>query len=238
MPERGVGKALRKALSGEKEEAATPRGEALLLNEHRRAVFEFLCLKPCATPGSVAGALQLSPNAVAWHVQKLVEGGFLRRGAGEEAYPDGLIHPADGPVFQMLGRDMARRVLLAVMEEPGQSLEPLADVVEATRQTVGRAVGALARLGFVSVVRDGRANRYYPTELLAKKRDANGKRVRNFCENLLRRIESEGLKAQVLRRSEQAMIVRLGDRQAAPVLRVGTDPYATVLASQESVLES
>ena len=229
MPERGVGKALRKALAGEREEAVKPGAEALLLNKHRREVFQQLCLKPCATPGAVARALGISPNAVAWHLQKLEEAGFLARAGADAAFPAGLIAATDVGIFLLLAKEAIRAALVAVMNEPGSSLESVATASGSTRQTASRALVVLERDGLVSVVRDGRANRYFPTDLLAQRREGNAKRALAFSEAVLVRLRGEGVRPQVVRRTAQEFMVLLGERPASPFLHLRTDPFTTVL---------
>jgi DNA-binding MarR family transcriptional regulator len=230
MPERGVGRALRAALAGQKRETAKPAGEALVLNEHRRAVLEFLCRKPCATASAIARALDLSPNAVAWHVQKLLEGGYLAKALTEAAYPAGLIPSTDAPLFGLLLQESHRAALLAVLNAPGLHQEEAAEASKLARQTIARALQELEQAGLVSVVRDGRTNRYFPTDLLAQRRDANSKRALAFSDAILARLRAEGLQPQVLRRNAAELLVRLGDRPPAPVLHLRTDPYQTLLA--------
>lgn len=229
MPERGLGRALRKALAGEKEEALPPKGEALLLNEPRRRILEFLCERPCLTPGAAARALNLSPNAVAWHVEKLQDAGYLAAASGDAAYPAGLLPPGDVALFSLLAQDTARGTLVAVFAQPGRTQEEVADHVGAARQTVSRALGELERSGLISVVRDGRVHRYFPTPLLAKRREANAKRALAFSDAVLARLQAERVAPQVLRRNAGEILVRLGDQPRAPFLHLRTDPYAALL---------
>jgi len=231
MPRKGVGGALQKALAGEREETVKRGTETLFLNEHRRAVFAQLCLRPCTTPGGVARALGISPNAAAWHFQKLLEADILLRAGEDAAYPAGLIPGSDVGLFLLLAKDAIRSSLAVVLQEPGLSVEAIAERVKATRQTVSRAMAELERAGLASVVRDGRSHRYFPTELLPTRRDENSKRALAFSEALLARVKREGIRPQVLRRTSHEFMVLLGDRPGAPVLELRTDPYATVLIS-------
>ena len=230
MPEKGIGKALRSAISGQRQEETKPKGEALLLNVHRRAILEFLCRKPCATPSLVARALDLSPNAVAWHFQKLLDGGYLGRAGTEAAYPAGLLPATDVGIFLLLMQERVRSVLVATLEHPGASQDAIAETSGVSRQTAARGLEELERAGLVNVVRDGRTNRYYMTPLLATRRDANAKRALAFSDGVLKMLQAEGLRPQVLRRNSEEILLRLGGGAQAPVLHLRTDPYQTLLA--------
>jgi len=220
---------MQRAMAGEREETVKRGTETLFLNEHRRAVFAQLCLRPCTTPGSVARALGVSPNAASWHFQKLLEGELLLRAGEDAAYPAGLIPGNDVGLFLLLAKEAVRSSLAVVLQEPGLSLEAIAEHAGATRQTVSRAMAELEAAGLASVVRDGRAHRYFATEMLSSRRDENSKRALAFSEALLARVRREGIKPQVLRRTSHEFMVLLGDRPGAPILELRTDPYATIL---------
>src|SRR3989304_1282690 len=60
------------------------------------------------------------------------------------------------------------------------------------RQSASRLAAELADAGLVSIVEDGRFRRVYPTDVLARKRDANRARVDAFVGHLLRGLPSHG----------------------------------------------
>src|SRR3989449_7431875 len=110
---------------------------------------------------------------------------------------------------------------------PGFSFEEMAWGVGPPRQSVSKVASEFAEFGLVRLVDDGRFRRMYPTDLLARKRDANRGRADAFEEAILRRLMEEGLAPELVRREETRLLVRFGTGAKRVLLEVPVDPYAT-----------
>jgi DNA-binding transcriptional ArsR family regulator len=135
----------------------------------------------------------------------------------------------DAPLFAALAVPPRARLLAAAFEDPGASQTELCAALDLPRQSIAKAAAALDDLGLLRIVRDGRRRRYYPTNLLAQRREANRPRARTFAEHLVRRLAEEGLAPRVLRRTPSRLLLRLTYRGQSVSLDLPTDPFATVL---------
>jgi len=72
-----------------------------------------------------------------------------------------------------------------------------------------------------------------PTDVLARKREANRVRADAFGEALVRRLAAEGLSPELLRRDETTLLVRFGMGTQRVLLDLSLDPYGTVLQRLE-----
>lgn len=232
MPEtRRIGRALQAALTqegpGEDLEIEGPS----LSNARRRLVYRSLCLRPCARVGEIGRVLDLSHATVRWHERNLLENGYLEMD-GLHLFPTGLIDAADAGLFGLLAAPGRNAVLGACHESPGIALLELAARVGLTRQSASKMAAELADAGLVSIVEDGRFRRVYPTDALARRRETNRGRVDAFVGHLLRRLSSDGLAPEVLRRDEATLLVRLGAGPRRVVLDLPLDPYLTAWSSR------
>ncbi len=230
MP-KGLGRALETVLTkegpGDDLEVEGPS----LANARRRQLFRYLCLRPCARVGEMARVLDMSHATVRWHERDLLENGYLEL-EGSHAFPRGLIDPEDASLFALLATPGRSTVLLACFSDPGVSLLELAAAVDLTRQSASKITSELSDLGLVSLVEDGRFRRHYPTDLLARKREANGPRAKAFADALVRRLGDEGLSPETLRTDDGVVVVRFGSASKRVVLDVPTDPYASAWRSE------
>ncbi|HKW43000.1 MAG TPA: hypothetical protein VJP06_02325 [Thermoplasmata archaeon] len=223
---RGIGRALEEAV------AAEGPGEDLaiegrsLANARRRQLFRYLCLRPCARIGEIGRELSMSQATVRWHAWDLRENGYIQI-EGTRAFPNGLIDPDDAPVFASLASIGRAAVLASAMSEPGTSFQELAAKTGLTRQSVSKIASELGEFGLLSLVDDGRYRRVYPTEWLARKREANRARMDGFADSLVRRLAKEGLSPELLRRDETALLLRFGIGSHRVVLDLSLDPYVT-----------
>ncbi len=230
MP-RGLGHALQTVLSqegpGEDLEIEGPS----LANARRRQVFRYLCVRPCARVGEIGRVLGMSHATVRWHERVLLEHGYLEMD-GAQVFPRGLIDPGDAPLFSLLATPSRSTVLLACFTEPGVPLLELAAAVGLTRQSASKITSELADVGLITLVEDGRFRRHYPTDVLAKKREANRARAKAFSEALVRRLREEGLAPESLRSDEGVVLLRFGSTSKHVVLDVPVDPYVSAWRSE------
>ncbi len=230
MP-KGLGRALETVLAqegpGEDLEIEGPS----LANARRRQVFRYLCVRPCARVGEIGRVLGLSHATVRWHERDLLENGYLEF-EGARPFPRGLIDPDDAPLFALLATPARSTVLMACFTEPGVSLLELAATVELSRQSASKIASELSDLGLVTLVEDGRFRRHYPTDLLAKKREANRPRAKAFAEAFVHRLGEEGLSPELLRADDGVVLVRFGSASRRVVLDVPVDPYVSAWKSE------
>jgi DNA-binding transcriptional ArsR family regulator len=142
-------------------------------------------------------------------------------------FPSGLIDPDDAALFAMLASAGRAAILASTFESPGISFHELSGRARLTRQSASKIAAELLQFGLVTVAEDGRFRRAYPTDLLARKREANQGRADAFAEGLVRRLAEAGLSPELLRRAERTLLVRFGAGPRRVLLEVPLDPYAT-----------
>ena len=228
---RGLGRALETVLTQEGPGENLDIEGPSLANARRRQLFRYLCLRPCARVGEIGRVLAMSHATVRWHERDLLENHYIELD-GSHAFPRGLIDPEDAMLFALLATPGRSAVLLATYTQPGIPLLDLAAEVDLTRQSASKIASELSDLGLVSVVEDGRFRRHYPTEVLARKREANAPRTRAFAEAFVRRLGEEGLSPELLRSEDGTVLVRFGAAGRHVVLDVPVDPYATAWKSE------
>jgi DNA-binding transcriptional ArsR family regulator len=228
---RGLGRALQTVLAQEGPGENLDIEGPSLANARRRQLFRYLCLRPCARVGEIGRVLAMSHATVRWHERDLLENGYIELD-GPHGFPRGLIDPADAPLFALLATPGRSAVLLACYTQPGIPLLDLAAEVDLTRQSASKIASELADLELVSLVEDGRFRRHYPTEVLARKREANRPRARAFADAFVRRLGDEGLAPELLRSEDGTVLVRFGAAGKHVVLDVSVDPYLTAWKSE------
>jgi len=230
-PARRVGRAFQAAIAQVGPEDDLEIEGPSLANARRRNVFRYLCLRPCARVGEMSAALGLSHATIRWHEKNLVENGYLEMDA-LHVFPNDLVDSADADLFGLLSAPGRSEVLLTATRDPGVSLMELAASVGVTRQSASKLAGELVEAGLLSDVEDGRFRRLYPTDLLARKREANLPRAEAFVDRILRRLAADGLLPELLRRDEVHAIFRFGSGTRWVILDLPTDPYATAWSSR------
>ncbi len=234
---KGVGKALEKAISSRGEEIPGARGEQDLkfefLNKSRQEIFQFLCIHPCSYTSMISQATGISSHAINWHLRRLVESDYIHKKAvGKKTvfYPAELIHTEDIPILEILNTKKAKAIFIAIVDSEGISQGEICEKIGLKHQAVIWYTKKLESLGLISSLEDGKYRRYYPTDLLGRKKDENSKRIKFFKNHLMKRFRKEKLSPTVLRTTDEKLVVRLTRGRSKAVLTLHTDPFITVLS--------
>src|SRR5947208_8114106 len=143
---RGIGRALQKAVAREGLDEDLEGEGRSLANAHRRQVFRYLCLRPCARVGDMGRDLSMSQANVRWHIWDLVENGYVQF-EGARVFPIGLINPDAAVLFAALASAGRAGVLGTVFNSPGISMKEIAERVNRPRRPAGKIAADLAGLG-------------------------------------------------------------------------------------------
>jgi len=232
-----MGKALERAIDGGggEEEVTKKRKRAPLMSRMRRRLFEHMCRHPASHLTPMAHAVGQSLHSVKWHVDKMEEGGYVNvHGSGKKAVylPVGMIAVEDVELIELLGTRDGGRIYAHVARNPGISQKELMLDLKISGSHAGQLAAQMVDMGVLNVTEDGRFRRYYPTPLIQQKRDEYYKRMSAFRENLLSKLEADGLHPRAMRSVNTELIVEISTRGAKEVLRIATDPWTTVFSER------
>ena len=234
----GVSRALREALrSGGERETRGPKlpgssvGEGDL-DEIRLKIIQYLCHSPCRQLGVIAREFDLAEHTIHWHLTKLIDSGFLTSTRDRKHilyYVTGLIHSRDVPLLFALSNERARSIYRYLLENPGDDQNTLRKELKMTHQTVSWFTRRLRELELLTMVQDGKHHRFFPTGMLERLRTNSRDRVKQFRDSLISNIEKTGLKATVIRSTDQNLVLRFEVEGHRVVLRFDTDPFLTCI---------
>ena len=213
---KGVGRAFEKAVTTKGEETQEEGGEKVrkfeFLNKNRQEIFQYLCFHPCAHISMISKATGLSLHATSWHLRRLVEGNYVsKRTFGKKTvfYPLDMIASKDTPILELLNTEKARSIYLLIIERNGLSQGEICEMLGIKHQAVIWYTRKLETLGLLTILEDGKYRRYYPTDLLRRKRNDNAMRLKAFKEKIVKRFQSEMLSPTVLRSTDEKVVVRI-----------------------------
>jgi predicted transcriptional regulator len=232
---KGVGKAFEKALTTkeEKEDIGSRDGKFELMNKNRQEIFQYLCLHPCSCTSMISKFLGLSIHTTKWHLRRLVENGFISKmslGKKKVFYPTDMVAERDIPILEILNTDKAKAIYVIILHRKGLSQAEISEELGLKNQEVIWYTKKLESLGLIKSLEDGKYRRYYPTDLLSRKNDENGTRLKNFRNNIMKRLRREMLSPTVLRSTEDKLVLRIARGGNKAVLTLHINPFVTILS--------
>lgn len=154
-------------------EARRTKMDTLLENENRADLVEQLGRTPGLNMSVTARQMGVPHSTVRFHVQRLERGGILvtKDGQGNErlCFLKRHEHLWKNPKTRVLfGGDATRNVALYIAENPGATLEEIADAMGRAPQTIRHHLDVLEDHGLVDALRIESADRFHPEPALVE----------------------------------------------------------------------
>jgi DNA-binding MarR family transcriptional regulator len=236
MPKK-LGEALKSVVGEGYEEGEEKKGkvESVLMNTNRQLIFQFLIFHPCCNMRKVAGELKMSPPTVKWHLDKLVDGGYVSSSTVNNKkifYPTMMISEGDMvAILEAVNRDRVGLTFLSIAENQGSMQSDIAKVMGVSTQSVRGYISVLERLGLIITIVDGRQKRYFPSNKLKRMEKSMRKRMRNFRKFLLKKLTEDRLNPTIdLSRRREAEITIMVSKKKGN-FKIPEEPFTSSVVS-------
>lgn len=236
MPKK-LGEALKSVVGegyGEGEEKKG-KAESVLMNPNRQQIFQFLIFHPCSNVRKVASELKMSPPTVKWHLDKLVDGGYVSSSLVSNKkifYPTMMVSEGEMvDILEAVNRDRIGLTFLSIVENQGSTQRDIAKFLGTSTQSVRNYISTLEGLGLITTIVDGRHRRYFPSDKLKNMEKSMRKRIRNFRRFLLKKLTEDKLNPSVdlSRRREAEITIRVSKRKEN--IKIPEEPFTSSVIS-------
>ncbi len=214
-----LGEALR-AIVGEGEEPLEVKGrpEGILMSPTRQRIFEHLCHYPASRLRPMARKLEMNATVVQFHLRKMTAHQYLAAIDVEGSatyYPMDLrATREDMEALAFLADDSGREVLKRIVEKPGLTPAELAPEIGRSAAATRKLLKAMESKGLVAIIIDGRHNRAFPGDGLAKLEKRSRQLLRGMRTRLMRRLARDRLSPEMEMdaRRENTILLRVGGK--------------------------
>jgi DNA-binding MarR family transcriptional regulator len=236
MPKK-LGEALKSVVGDGYGDAEEKKGkvESVLMNTNRQLIFQFLIFHPCCNMRKVATELKMSPPTVKWHLDKLVDGGYVSSSIVSNKkvfYPTMMIPEGDMiSILEAVNRDRVGLTFLSIVENQGSTQGEISKAMGISTQSVRGYISMLEQLGLIITIVDGRHKRYFPSDKLKKMEKDMRKRIRNFRKFLLKKLAEDRLNPSIdlSRRREAEITIRVSKKKGS--FKIPEDPFSSSVVS-------
>lgn len=202
--------------------------DTLLMNETRQKILQYLCKYPCTHLSGIARDLELSFNASKWHLNKMVENNILstkKIGNKLVYFPTDMLVSEDIEVLTLANNERNRPIIRLISKTPGITQKEICKAVNRKQQTLVSDINNLEQKGFIKSKKDGKYRRYYPTDLLQKRNNANRKRTNSFRQQLLNSMIKDGVEPVILRTTDKKIYVQILSGKDKSNLIININPF-------------
>ena len=207
--------------------------DALLMNETRQKILQFLCKHPCVHLSGIAKDLDLSFNASKWHLNKMVANKMLMtRKIGNKLvyFPTDMIETDDIELLAIANNERNRPIIKLVNRTPGITQKEICDATKRKQQTIVADIILLEDKGLIRSKKDGKYRRYYPTDILLKRVKATRKRSNQFRQHLLNSLINDGVEPVILRSTDKKIYIQILSGKERSNLIITINPFEEIIS--------
>ncbi len=213
------------------EEPKVPKG--ILMNSTRRRILQYLSRYPCIYQNGIAAEMGLSLNNGRWHLNKLVDNGYLSTSKIVKKrvfYPTGLIEPEDIDIFTLVNNKKTIRIFPIVAGTPGITQKEISVLTDINIQTLTTNLKQFESQELLTSVRDGSHKRYYPTDTFITREKKSHKRFKEFRQIMLKILVRDGVNPIIIRTTDRNIHIQITAGKAKSNLILYLNPYNRFLS--------
>jgi DNA-binding MarR family transcriptional regulator len=205
------------------------------LSEMRQKIFQKLCDMPCITVDYLAREMGMHPSSVRWHTGKLLKGGFVGKRPVRGSlvfYPEDLMAEDEIELVSFIQKPVPGKLFRSAIASPGLTQKELSQKSGIRQPTSARYLKSLEQAGLLTHVEDGKFKRYYATDRILRLYSSRRKKMRQFRENMLKRLRREMFSIEILRSTPDLLSLKLSTGSRSTVLTIPVNPYRSFLTRQ------
>jgi DNA-binding MarR family transcriptional regulator len=214
-------------------------GKSLLMNSKRQQIFRYLCEYPCSTLSTVSRDLKLTPPATTWHLKLLVNRKLLSENRLQNKkifYPPEMIDASTISVLFLLADPKINEIFTRILDTPGITQKELSVELNFSHQSINVFTGRLEKENLISMVRDGKFTRYYPTQRLNELELAQRKKLKEFRKWVIKAFKFDGVNPKLIRATDRQLILQITSGQSLKTMNLSVNPFRTLLQSKQRFL--
>jgi DNA-binding MarR family transcriptional regulator len=236
-------KAFKRDIGREKEVVEEPwevqPGKSLLMNPTRQMIFKYLCEYPCSTLSTIAHDIQLTPPSTSWHLKLLSERKLIvesKLGGQKVYYPQEMIDQKVIPLLSLLANPKIKDIFVNVLESPGIRQKELIELLNLSHQSVNTFSQRLANEDLISVLRDGKFTRYYPTKKLNELENAQRKKLKEFRKWVIKAFKFDGVNPKLIRVTDRQLFLQITSGKDIKSFKLSVNPFITIIQDKSRFL--
>ncbi len=231
-----IGDALKRVvedkLPDKEEDTRSRRKASVISNSNRKDIFQLLCLTPCISISRISSELSLSRPTVIWHLDVLEEREYVKSKVffNKAVYfPTGMLKEDDSKRAISLLNDLSHNIVFKqIIKEPGSSTGEL-KLAMGDKICSRSVLDRLEDSGLISVLKDGRHLRYYPTSKIKELSKTERSNLKSFRASLIKRMEAEHLKPEIKEIKGRGLVITINIGNAQERLEIPYHPIERAL---------
>ena len=201
---------------------------SILMNINRQKILQFLFKFPCTHLHGIARNFELSINATRWHLQKLMQVGYIdgiKLRNRKVFFPYNSLKKTDIQILSLLNDKKMESLFVEIQQTPGITQKELYKLLNKKQSTIVNNLETIEHNELIYSQKDGLYRRYYPTTVLLDREKMNRKTMRDYRRFLMQILERDGMEPEILRTTDKKIHIRIKSGKNKSDLIFYFNPY-------------
>ncbi len=215
-------------------------GRSLLMNRTRQNIFRYLCEYPCSTLSTVAKDFELSPASISWHLNLLLDRHLIsdsKVGGQRVFYPNNMIDESVIPILALLAKPKIQTIFIKIGNIPGIKQKELCEALSFGHQSINTFTNQLEDMKLITIVRDGKFRRYYPTDTLDQLKVLHRKILKEFRTWVIKSFKTDGVNPKIIRVTDRVLFLQITSGTSVGSLRLSVNPFGSIIQNKAQFLK-
>jgi DNA-binding MarR family transcriptional regulator len=216
-------------------------GKSLLMNPTRQKIFRYLCEYPCSSLSTIARDIQLSAPSTSWHLKLMEERKLIaRESIGNQIvfFPVEMIEFSLIPILSLLTNPKINDIFIKIFESPGIQQNELTHKLGVSHQSINTFTNRMENEGLISIVKDGKFTRYYPTKKLGQLEINQRKKLKEFRKWLIKALKFDGVNPILIRATDHELTLQITSGKSLKSIKLSINPFISVIQNKPRFLAS
>lgn len=236
-------KALKRDIGREKdiidESWEVQTGKSLFMNQTRQRIFRYLCEFPCSSLSTIARDIQLSVPSTSWHLKLMEERRLIyRETIGNQIvfFPGEMIEGSLIPILSLLTNLKTNEIFIEILRSPGIKQNELTERLGVSHQSINTFTNRMENVGLISIVKDGKFTRYYPTKKINQLEIKQRKKLKGFREWIIKELKYDGVNPKLLRVTDRELTFQITSGRSLKSIKLSVNPFVSVIQNRARFL--
>jgi DNA-binding transcriptional ArsR family regulator len=206
-------------------------GRSLLMNSLRQKLFKYLCEFPCSSLSTIARDLKISITTINWHLSLMVDRKLLSevKLSGKRLfYPTNMVDEDVIPFLILLADPKIHDIFLKIRESPGTLQKDISNDLGMSHQSIITFSNRLKEVELISIVKDGKYTRYYPTTKILELERDHRKNLKEFRKWIIKSFKFDGVNPKIIRVTDQQLFIQITAGTSIDSLNLSVNPFQTI----------
>jgi predicted transcriptional regulator len=140
------------------------------------------------------------------------------------------------PIFSLLAKPKIHDIYQKIREWPGISQKELSEELGMSHQSIYTFTKKLEKVDLISLLKDGKFTRYFPTKRINELEKEQRKNLKEFRKWIIKVLKYDGVNPKLLKVTDQELLLQIQVGTKLLTLKLSVNPFKSIMEDKTRFL--